>query len=57
MTNSEIADREARLRDQRDQLRARYDGGAVPAAIFAAIKEIETTISWLQHQTTKGHLK
>jgi hypothetical protein len=42
-------DQESRLREQRDLLVARYDGGA-PAAVFSAIRQIEIEISWLQHR-------
>jgi hypothetical protein len=34
------------LRDELALLRAGTDGGAVPAAIYDAIKELETAISW-----------
>jgi hypothetical protein len=37
------------LRDELATLRARYDGGAVPVATYSVIKELETTISWLEH--------
>ena len=43
-------DLETRLRDERDRLCARYDDGAIPPAVFAALKQIETDIAWLQHK-------
>jgi hypothetical protein len=30
-------------------LRARYNGGAITPAIFAVIREIETSIAWIEH--------
>jgi hypothetical protein len=37
------------LRQQLAWLRARYDGGAIPAGIYATVKTIETEIAWHDH--------
>ena len=50
MTNSEIADLEARLHDERGWLLGKYDSGAVSAAVFSVVKQIETDLAWLQHR-------
>jgi hypothetical protein len=42
-------DDESRLRSQLEQLRARYDSGAVAPSMFAVIVDLETEIAWLQH--------
>jgi hypothetical protein len=47
MTNEEYI---AHLRSELGALRARYDGGAVPAAVYAAIKELEVSIAWHEHK-------
>lgn len=39
----------ARRRAELMLLRARYDCGAVPPGVYAAIKELETAISWDEH--------
>jgi hypothetical protein len=41
------------LQEQLAYLRARYDSGAVSPAVYATIKELEKTISWLEHNTTQ----
>jgi hypothetical protein len=43
-------DSEARLRDQRDRLIAKCDGGAITPAVFSVIKELEVELGWLQHR-------
>jgi hypothetical protein len=35
-------------------LRARYDGGAVSAAVFVTIKRTETAIAWAEHDDWKS---
>jgi hypothetical protein len=50
MTNSEIAGLEARLHDERSWLLGKYDSGAVSAAVFAVVRQIETDLAWLQHR-------
>jgi hypothetical protein len=51
-----------RARTELQHLRARYDSGAVSAAVYETIKDLETTISWLEFQqrakieiTENGH--
>ena len=42
-----------RIRDLRAELaalRARHDSGAVPAATYDVVREIELEISWLEHR-------
>jgi hypothetical protein len=39
----------ARLRDELQRLRARYDSGTISPAIFAVIRELETSIAWIEH--------
>jgi hypothetical protein len=39
----------AQLRAELTALRARYDGGAVHAAIYAVIRELETELAWAEH--------
>jgi hypothetical protein len=39
-----------RARTELQHLRARYDSGAVSAAVYETIKNLETTISWLEFQ-------
>jgi hypothetical protein len=36
----------AALRAELEWLRSRYDDGTISPAVFAVIREIETTISW-----------
>lgn len=43
------------LQEQLAYLRARYDSGAVPLGVYAAIKELEKTISWLEHTAIEEH--
>lgn len=38
------------LRAELTLLRARYDSGAVSAAIYKVIKELETDIAWAEHR-------
>jgi hypothetical protein len=47
-TNSPVEERA--LRDQLALLRARYDHGTIPSAIFAVIREIEVELAWLEHR-------
>jgi hypothetical protein len=35
-------------------LRARYDSGAVSPAVYAAIKELETEVAWLNHKENEN---
>jgi hypothetical protein len=42
------------LRDELATLRARHDTGAVPAATYDAIKELEVSISWAEHRARSG---
>jgi hypothetical protein len=42
------------LRTVLESLRARHDGGTVPAATCAEIREIETTIAWIEHRAGRG---
>jgi hypothetical protein len=37
------------LRSELEDLRARYDSGAVSPAIYARIKQLEAEIAWLDH--------
>jgi hypothetical protein len=34
-------------------LRARYDSGAVSPGVYEAIKRLERTIAWLEHEATE----
>jgi len=43
--------RDHALRDQLMALKARYDYGAVPPAIFAVMVELERDLAWHEHQT------
>jgi hypothetical protein len=47
-TNSPAEERA--LRDRLALLRARYDHGTVPSAIFAVIRQIEIELGWLAHR-------
>jgi hypothetical protein len=40
------------LRSELRVLRSRYDMGAVSPAIYAAIKQLEADIAWLEHKGT-----
>jgi hypothetical protein len=42
----------ARLRSELAALRARYDGGAVSAAVYALIRRLETELAWAEHKHT-----
>ncbi len=42
------------LRGRLDQVRARYDSGAVPPALYNAIKEMEREIAWTEHKGGNG---
>jgi hypothetical protein len=46
---------ERKLREELRWLRARYDGGAMSGATFAALKEIERDIAWLDHEQERRH--
>jgi hypothetical protein len=39
-----------RLRSELAALRARYDGGAVSAEIYAVIRWLETELAWAEHK-------
>jgi hypothetical protein len=41
------------LRQQLAWLRARYDGGAIPAGIYRTIKIIEVELSWHDHHRAR----
>ena len=47
MSPTEIAHR---LRQELEQLRARYDAGAVMPGIYNVIRELEIELSWLERQ-------
>jgi hypothetical protein len=56
--NASSLNRQERIRDLRDQLaalRARHDSGAVPAATYDVVREIEIEIGWLEHQNGHRH--
>jgi hypothetical protein len=64
MTNSwkPIGDAAARVIDELSRkradlalLRARYDSGAVSAAIYVVIKRIECDIAWNEHKPERTH--
>jgi hypothetical protein len=42
------------LRDQLAALRARHDSGAMPAATYDVVREIEIEIGWLEHRARHG---
>jgi hypothetical protein len=46
----------ADLRLQLAMLRARYDHGAVAPGVYAAIRKIETDISWLEDREGRAPL-
>jgi|EndMetStandDraft_9_1072997.scaffolds.fasta_scaffold3802198_1 hypothetical protein len=31
-------------------IRAKYDGGGMPPALYSVLKQIETDIAWMQHR-------
>ena len=41
------------LRDRLGQVKARYDHGAVPQALFEALKALEREIAWTEHKGGK----
>jgi hypothetical protein len=47
-TSGTTATSTAALRAELEWLRARYDDGKVSPAIFAVIRELETTIAWAE---------
>ena len=38
------------LRGRLEQVRARYDHGAVPPSLYRAIQEMEREIAWVEHK-------
>jgi hypothetical protein len=42
---------ERKLRAELEWVRSRHDSGAVSDAVFAVVKELETDLSWLKHQS------
>jgi hypothetical protein len=38
------------LRDRREQVRARYDDGAMSPGVYQAVKQIELEIAWTEHK-------
>jgi hypothetical protein len=38
------------LRGRLEQVRARYDSGAIPPALYEAVKQMECEISWSEHK-------
>ena len=38
------------LRSELARLRARYDDGAVPIAVYKVIRDLETSIAWAKHE-------
>jgi len=45
-----LNERTRRARAELKALSARYDHGAVPDAIFAVIKRLETDLAWEEHR-------
>jgi hypothetical protein len=41
------------LRFELEQLRTRYDSGAVSPAVYQVVRELETEIAWAQHRRNK----
>jgi hypothetical protein len=41
--------KQQRPRVQLAHIKARYDDSAMPPAVFAAIKQLETKIAWSEH--------
>lgn len=39
------------LRGRLDQVRARYDSGAIPQALFEALKAMEREIAWAEYKS------
>jgi hypothetical protein len=48
-----VIDELSRKRANLALLRARYDSGAVNAAVYAVIKRIECDIAWNEHSTRR----
>jgi hypothetical protein len=44
----------AHLRRDLEQLRARYDGGAMQPGVYAIIRALEVEISWIEHTVSGG---
>jgi hypothetical protein len=44
------------LRGRLDQVRARYDHGAVPPSLYKAIQEMEREIAWTEHHSRGGEV-
>ena len=42
------------LRDRLDQVRARYDSGAMSPGVYQAVKQIELEIAWCEHKGGSG---
>jgi hypothetical protein len=42
------------LRGRLEQVRARYDYGAIPQALFEAVKAMEREIAWVEHKGGKS---
>jgi hypothetical protein len=38
------------LRGRLQQVRARYDSGAIPPALYEAVKQMEREIAWSEHK-------
>ena len=38
------------LRGRLEQVRARYDGGAMSPGVYQAVKQIELEIAWSEHK-------
>ena len=43
------------LRGRLDQVRARYDDGAMSPGVYQAVKQIELEIAWCEHKGGSGH--
>jgi hypothetical protein len=41
------------LRFELEQLRARYDSGAVSPPVYKVIREIETELAWSEHRRAR----
>ena len=42
--------RPAELRGELHRLQARYDDGAIPAAIFKVVRQLEIELGWARHR-------
>jgi hypothetical protein len=40
-----------RLRAELDQVRARYDSGAIPLSVYYTLRELEEEIAWREHRS------